>query len=86
MDISVDIETGQDGSPEVEIRASFSCSLIQDLAEQIREIDVRYGPDRDVGPVTLILRQGELTEVLIGTQKQGDVEFYLDEFGRLIER
>jgi hypothetical protein len=86
MDFNVDIEMGSDGTPEVEVRVSLDCSVIEQLADKVREIDVRYGPDRDVGPVRFILRHGEQTEVLIGTQKQGDVECYLDEYGRLIEQ
>jgi hypothetical protein len=85
MDISVDIEMGENG-PETEIRVSLDCSLIEELADKVRDIDLRYGPDRDVGPVRIVLRQGEHTEVLIGTQKQGDVECYLTDYGRLIER
>lgn len=85
MDFNVDIEMGENG-PETEVRVSLDRSLIEELADKVREIDLRYGPDRSVGPVTIILRQGEQTEVLIETQKQGTVECYLTEYGRLIER
>lgn len=85
MDVNIAIEP-EDGKVKTEIRIDIPPYLISQLNDKVQDIDKRYGPDRDIGPVTVILRDEEATEILIGTQKQGVVECYLDEFDNLIER
>lgn len=77
MGINVNINFSSDEKPEVEV--SIDAYLIEQIAKEVDKIDRAFGPDRDIGPVRLILREDE-TLILIGTQKQGDQEYYLDEY------
>lgn len=66
---------------EVETRIEIPAYVIEYLAEELKAIDKRFGPDRDYGPVTFVLDGSEETAIIIGTQKQGDQEYVMDRYG-----
>lgn len=80
IDISVNFSSDETLESEVTIDAY----LIEKIAAEIVAIDKAFGPDRSIGPVRCLIRANE-TLVLIGTQKQGDQEYYVDEYGALIK-
>lgn len=86
IDININpVDGGIDTGIETEIRITLDNYLIKQLRNKIQDIDMRYGPDRSVGPVTIISRDKNPIEILIETQKQGTVECYLDTYGNLVE-
>lgn len=82
MSINITVNFSSDEPHEVEI--AVDAYIISHLAKEIDDIDKRFGPDRSIGPVRFVLRDGEKPLITIGTQKQGDQAYYLDQYGAIV--
>lgn len=67
------------------IAVEIDAHTIEQLHQEIQELYVRFGPDRSVGPVTFEFEEEGKVRILIGTQKQGNQAYEINEIGNLVE-